>query len=122
KPESDPMQVVSGPFGREHVHFEAPDARRLSREMDAFLAWFNAGQTMDPVLKAGIAHFWFVTLHPFEDGNGRIARAIADMSLARSEGIPQRFYSMSSAIRAERNAYYAILEKSQKGDLDITEW
>lgn len=121
-PQSGPMQVVSGPFGHEHVHFEAPDASRLHDEMDAFLGWFNAEQPVDPVLKAAIAHFWFVTIHPFEDGNGRIARAIADMALVRSEDISQRFYSMSSAIRAERSAYYAILEKSQKGDLDITGW
>jgi Fic family protein len=120
--ESGPMQVVSGPFGREHVHFEAPDAGRLHDEMGVFLTWFNAEQPVDPVLKAAVAHFRFVTIHPFEDGNGRIARAIADMMLARSEGISQRFYSMSSAIRAERSAYYAILEKSQKSDLDITAW
>lgn len=122
KPESDPMQVVSGSFGQERVHFEAPAARRLHDEMAAFLIWFNADQPIDPVLKAAVAHFWFVTIHPFEDGNGRIARAIADMALARSEGIPHRFYSMSSAIRAERSAYYAILERSQKSDIDITEW
>lgn len=117
-----PMQVVSGPIGREKVHYQAPGAARLDGEMAAFLDWFEADQGMDPVLKAGAAHLWFVTLHPFEDGNGRIARAIADMALARSENTPQRFYSMSAQIRAERNAYYDTLEKTQKGDLDITSW
>jgi len=117
-----PMQVVSGPYGRERVHFEAPDARRLSEEMTAFLAWFEGEKGIDPVLKAAIAHLWFVTIHPFEDGNGRIARAIADMALARSEGSPQRFYSMSAEIQLERRDYYTALERTQKGDLDITEW
>ncbi|WP_264601891.1 Fic family protein [Rhodobium gokarnense] len=119
---SGPMQVVSGPFGKEKVHFEAPEAGRLDAEMRAFLDWFNSRPVTDPVLKAGIAHLWFVTLHPFDDGNGRIARAIADMALARSEGTSQRFYSMSAQIRAERNAYYDTLERTQKGDLDITDW
>jgi Fic family protein len=119
---SGPMQVVSGPFGREHVHYEAPVAGRLDPEMQAFLDWFNTADDMDLVLKAAVAHLWFVTIHPFEDGNGRIARAIADMSLARSEESPQRFYSMSAQIRIERNAYYEILESTQKGDLDITPW
>jgi len=119
---SGPMQVVSGPFGREHVHYEAPVAGRLDPEMQAFLDWFNTADDMDLVLKAAVAHLWFVTIHPFEDGNGRIARAIADMSLARSEESPQRFYSMSAQIRIERNAYYEILESTQKGDLDITSW
>ncbi len=117
-----PMQVVSGAIGRERVHYEAPEAKRLAAEMKTFLAWFNGKATTDPVLKAGIAHLWFVTIHPFEDGNGRIARAIADMALARSEQSPQRFYSMSAQIRRERNAYYDILERTQKGDLDITAW
>lgn len=117
-----PMQVVSGPIGREKVHYEAPVSKRLKREMQAFLAWFNGPETTDPVLKAGIAHLWFATMHPFDDGNGRIARAIADMALARSENSSQRFYSMSAQIRAERKAYYDILEKTQKGDLDITAW
>jgi Fic family protein len=117
-----PMQVVSGPAGRERVHYEAPAAKKLRREMSAFLAWFNGPDSMDPVLKAGIAHLWFVTVHPFDDGNGRIARAIADMVLARSERSAQRFYSMSAQIRAERKAYYDILEATQKGDLDITHW
>ncbi len=120
--ESGPMQVVSGPTGREHVHFEAPAADRLPAEMRAFLAWFNATDGGDPVIFAAVAHLWFVTIHPFEDGNGRIARAIADMALARSEGTPRRFYSMSSQIRIERKAYYEKLERTQKGDLDITEW
>lgn len=119
---SDPMQVVSGPYGKEKVHYEAPGFARLDVEMTAFLAWFNATPETDPVLKAAIAHLWFVTIHPFEDGNGRIARAIADMGLARSEGSAQRFYSMSAQIRAERKAYYDILEATQKGGLDITVW
>jgi Fic family protein len=117
-----PMQVVSGPFGRERVHYEAPKASLLPGEMNAFLAWFNGHDGIDPVLKAGLAHLWFVTIHPFEDGNGRIARAIADMQLARSESSPQRFYSMSAQIRQERKAYYDILESTQKGDLDVTDW
>ncbi len=117
-----PMQVISGPYGRERVHFEAPDAARLPREMAAFLEWFESEKGIDPVLKAAIAHLWFVTIHPFEDGNGRIARAIADMALARSEASPQRFYSMSAEIRLERKDYYATLERTQKGDLDITDW
>jgi len=117
-----PMQVVSGPVGRERVHFQAPPARALGREMRAFLEAFNAKAEMDPVLKAGVAHLWFVTIHPFDDGNGRLARAIADMALARSENSPQRFYSMSAQIRQERNAYYEILERTQRGALDITPW
>ena len=117
-----PMQVVSGPMGREKVHFEAPAAVRLNREMGAFLDWFNADDGMDPVLKAGLAHLWFVTIHPFDDGNGRIARAIADMELARSERSSQRFYSMSAQIRQERNAYYDILERTQTGTMDVTAW
>ncbi|HXW30405.1 MAG TPA: Fic family protein [Xanthobacteraceae bacterium] len=118
-----PMQVVSGPIGRERVHYEAPAASKLDHEMNAFLTWFNGdAEGVDPVLKAGIAHLWFVTIHPFEDGNGRIARAIADQQLARSEKSPQRFYSMSAQIRQERNAYYDILEAAQNGDLDITPW
>src|SRR5579863_5809502 len=121
--EAGPMQVVSGPEGRQRVHYEAPIASKLDREMKDFLAWFNGdAEGLDPVLKAGIAHLWFVTIHPFEDGNGRIARAIADQQLARSEKSAQRFYSMSAQIRQERNAYYDILEATQKGDLDITPW
>ena len=119
---SGPVQVVSGPVGRERVHYEAPPADRLEREMKAFLAWFNGKDGVDPVLGAAIAHLWFVTIHPFEDGNGRIARAIADMALARSEQSPRRFYSLSAQIRVERKAYYDILESTQKGDLDITPW
>lgn len=114
------MQVVSGGYGRERVHFEAPDAAMLPVEMNRFLDWFNHEPEADPVIKAAIAHLWFVTIHPFEDGNGRIARAIADMALARSENSTQRFYSMSTQIRQERNTYYDILESTQKGGLDIT--
>ena len=119
---SGPMQVVSGPIGRERVHYEAPAAERLDAEMQRFLDWFNARPTIDPVLKAALAHLWFVTIHPFDDGNGRIARAIADMALARSERSPQRFYSMSAQIRPERNDYYDILESDAEGDLDVTAW
>ncbi len=117
-----PMQVVSGPLGREHVHFQAPPAERLGADMTAFLDWFNGSPAGDPVIRAGVAHLWFVTIHPFDDGNGRIARAIADMVLARSEHSPQLFYSMSSQIRKDRRGYYDILETTQKGDLDITGW
>jgi Fic family protein len=117
-----PMQVVSGPVGRERVHFEAPAAARLDREMSAFLDWFNKTTGLDAVLQAGLAHLWFVTIHPFDDGNGRIARTIADMALARSEQSPQRFYSMSAQIRQERTAYYDILEQTQKGTMDATPW
>lgn len=116
------MRIVSGPYGKEKVHYEAPSFQRLKAEMTGFLAWFNGKLEIDPVLKAAIAHLWFVTIHPFEDGNGRIARAIADMGLARSEGSAQRFYSLSAQIRAERKAYYDILEATQKGGLDITAW
>ena len=117
-----PMQMVSGPIQREKVHFEAPAAARLPREMKAFLKWFNASAKGDAVIKAALAHLWFVTLHPFDDGNGRIARAITDMALARSEGSSQRFYSMSTQIRQEREKYYDILEQTQRGQLDITPW
>jgi len=117
-----PMQVVSGPLGRERVHYQGPAAARLDREMRLFLDWFNAPADTDEVLKAGLAHLWFVTIHPFGDGNGRIARAIADMALARSEKSSQRFYSMSAQIRRERNDYYAILEQTQKGSMDVTRW
>lgn len=120
--ENGPMQVVSGPIGREHVHYEAPAAPTLDHEMAAFLDWFEAKQNIDPVVKAGIAHLWFVTIHPFDDGNGRIARAIADLALARSEETAQRFYSMSAQIRAERKTYYDLLEATQKADLDVTGW
>ncbi len=117
-----PMQVVSGPVGRERVHVQAPAADRLDREMKAFRDDFNGKAQADPVLRAALAHLWFVTIHPFDDGNGRIARAIADMVLARSENSPQRFYSMSAQIRQERSDYYNILEQTQKGTLDITPW
>lgn len=120
--ESGPMRVVSGAYGREKVHYEAPAADRLDDEMRDFLTWFNFDDKLDPVIKAALAHLWFVTIHPFDDGNGRIARAITDMSLARAEDSPQRFYSMSAQIQLERNAYYDMLEATQKGDLDITRW
>ena len=120
--ESGPMRVVSGPMGREKVHYEAPTAERLEGEMESFLRWFNAPSEIDPVLKAAIAHFWFVTIHPFEDGNGRVARAIADMALSRADNTKERFYSMSSGIEAERREYYIQLESAQRGNLDITEW
>ena len=122
KDSTGPMQVVSGTIGRERVHYEAPRAGRVNKEMTAFLSWFNAASGEDPVLKAGLAHLWFVTVHPFDDGNGRIARAIADMMLARSEGSSQRFYSMSSQIRVERKDYYDVLERTQKGKMDVTLW
>jgi Fic family protein len=115
-----PMQVVSGAVGKEKVHFEAPKANRLGKEVTAFLKWFEGKDAIDPVLKAGLAHLWFVTIHPFEDGNGRIARAIADMALARYERSSQRFYSMSAQIEQEHKEYYAILESTQKGTLDVT--
>lgn len=117
-----PIQVISGPMGRERVHFEVPAADRLNSEMNAFLQWYEGRSQMDPLLKAGLAHLWFVTIHPFDDGNGRIARTIADLSLARSENSPQRFYSMSAQIQQERYAYYDILEQTQKGSLDVTPW
>lgn len=120
--QTGPMQVLSGPIGRERIHFQAPDADRLELEMQAFLKWFESSMPLDPVLKAAIAHFWFVTIHPFDDGNGRISRAVADMALARAENSTQRFYSMSAQIRIERTAYYDMLENTQKGDLDITPW
>jgi len=120
--EKGPMQVVSGAMGKEKVHYEAPEANRLEKEMKSFLKWFNSDISIDTVLKAAIAHLWFVTIHPFDDGNGRIARAIADMQLAKADNDSQRFYSMSAQIRLERNTYYEILERTQKGTLDITEW
>jgi Fic family protein len=120
--EAGPMQVVSGPTGRETVHYEAPEASGLDAEMTKLLSWFENDLNLDPVLKAGIAHLWFVTIHPFEDGNGRIARAIADMALARADGTSSRFYSMSRQIEQERKAYYTQLERQQKGSVDITSW
>jgi Fic family protein len=119
---ASPMQVVSGPVGRERVHFEAPAASRVPDEMRRFIDWFNTDAAMEPVIKAALAHLWFVTIHPFDDGNGRIARAIADMALARSEGSPRRFYSMSAQIRQERADYYAMLERTQHDTLDVTPW
>ena len=116
------MQVISGPIGRPKVHYVAPAANRLDAETERFLGWFESNEQKDPLLKTAIAHLWFVTIHPFEDGNGRIARAIAEMCLARSDGSAQRFYSMSSQILDERRSYYEILEKTQSGSLDITEW
>lgn len=118
----DPMQVVSGPIGREKVHYQAPDSDLLSNEMKGFLKWFTLDTSIDPVLKAAISHLWFVTIHPFDDGNGRITRAITDMQLARTDKSAQRFYSMSAQIRKERTEYYDILESTQKGTLDITDW
>jgi len=117
-----PMQVVSGPMGKERVHLEAHKAGLLDREMKSFLDWFEGDKPIDQVLAAGLAHLWFVTIHPIDDGNGRIARSIADMALARSEHSPQRFYSMSAQIRQERNDYYDILERTQKGTMDVTPW
>lgn len=117
-----PMRVVSGPISKEKVYYEAPAAPRVDAEMAAFIAWANRKDDTDLVFRSALAHLWFVTIHPFEDGNGRIARAIADWALARSEGSPQRFYSMSTQIRAERKVYYDILESTQKSDLDVTDW
>lgn len=120
--EAGPMQVVSGPTGRERVHFEAPAAERIPREMTGFIAWCDADDGVDPLLRAAIAHFWFVTIHPFEDGNGRLARAIAELMLARADGCSDRFYSMSTQIEAERKDYYRLLERTQRGDGGITDW
>ena len=122
KDTTGPMQVVSGAMGKEKVHFQAPDSELLEKEMNQFLAWFNGNKTIDLVIKAAVAHLWFVTIHPFDDGNGRITRALTDMLLARSDKSNQRFYSMSAQIRIERKQYYELLEKTQKGNLDITNW
>ena len=122
KEEGGEMQVVSGAMGKERIHFQAPDWSTIDSEIDLFLDWINNKTDIDNILKASIAHLWIVTIHPFDDGNGRISRAIADMLLARADNIPQRFYSMSSQIRIERKDYYDILEKTQKGNLDITKW
>ena len=122
KDTTGPMQVVSGAMGKEKVHFQAPDSSLLDTEMSRFLDWFNRKPEMDLVIKAAVAHLWFVTIHPFDDGNGRITRALTDMLLARSDKSTQRFYSMSAQIRLERKQYYEILEKTQKGNLEITEW
>ncbi len=117
-----PMQVVSGPLGRQRMHFEAPPADRLQSETDRFINWANSASNEPPLIKAGLAHLWFVTLHPFDDGNGRIARAVGDLFLARADGSPQRFYSLSAQIQRERKAYYDILERTQKQSLDVTDW
>jgi Fic family protein len=117
-----PMQVVSGAVGRQRVHFEAPPADRLETETGFFLGWINGVSNEPPLIKAGLGHLWFVTLHPFDDGNGRIARAIGDLLLARADGSPHRFYSVSAQIQRERKAYYDILERTQKGTLDVTAW
>lgn len=122
KEDSGPMQVVSGPIGREKVHFEAPHANKVAAEMGVFLNWFESDENSGSALKSAIAHLWFVTIHPFEDGNGRIARAIADMALARVDATPNRYYSLSSQIETERKEYYLQLEKQQRGTPDITEW
>ncbi len=119
---SGEMQVVSGAMGKEKVHYEAPKPELVETEMNEFIRWFNNSEETDSVLKAAIAHFWFVTIHPFDDGNGRIARAITDMQLSRSDESPQRFYSMSNQILAERKKYYEVLERTQRGNGDITEW
>lgn len=119
---SGPMQVVSGPIGREKVHFQAPPAERIPEEMAKLLSWLENPGEMDPLFTAGLAHLWFVTIHPFDDGNGRIARAIADMVLSRAESSRRRFYSMSAQIRSERKDYYATLESTQNGDVDVTRW
>jgi Fic family protein len=119
---SGPMQVVSGPVGREKVHFEAPPAATLPAQTQAFFEWFEAAPVGDALIKAGLAHLWLVTLHPFDDGNGRISRAVGDMALARVEGAGQRFYSFSAQIQRERKAYYDQLEATQKGPLDVTPW
>jgi Fic family protein len=121
-PDAGPMQVISGPVGKEKIHFEAPDAKCLDDEMQAFIKWFEDSNDIDPVIKAGIAHFWFVTIHPFEDGNGRIARAIGDMMFARADKMPERFYSLSSQIESERKNYYNQLERQQRSTPDITDW
>lgn len=117
-----PMQVVSGPMGREKVHYTAPEASRLESEMGIFLDWFNTNESTEPIIKSAIAHLWFVSIHPFDDGNGRIARAIGDCQLARADRTNQRFYSMSAQIMKSKNGYYAILESTQKGSIDVTQW
>ena len=119
---ADTMQVVSGPMGKEKVHFQAPNSADVPRMMDDFLAWMNSDQLLDPIVKAAISHLWFVTIHPFEDGNGRITRTITDMLMARADQMPHRFYSVSAEILQERNRYYEVLESTQNGSLDITDW
>lgn len=120
--EAGVMQVISGPIGREKIHFEAPHSDKIANEMDLFFLWFNKKDHIDPVLKAGIAHLWFVTIHPLEDGNGRIARALGDMALAQADGITERLYSLSTQIETERKTYYEQLEKQQRSTPDITDW
>jgi Fic family protein len=116
------MQIVSGPIGREKIHYQAPPASQVAAEMGVFLDWFNQDQPLDGIIKAGIAHLWFVTIHPFDDGNGRIARAVCDMALARADHAVQRFYSLSAQIQQERDTYYNLLEHTQRGKLHITDW
>ncbi len=122
KDDKGPMQVVSGPMGRAKVHYVAPEAERLGSEMNRFLKWFNSDNSIEPVIKSALAHLWFVTIHPFDDGNGRIARAIADLQLARADRTNQRFYSMSAQIMKSKKEYYDILESTQKGSLDVSQW
>lgn len=119
---AEPMQVISGAMGKEKIHYQAPDSDHVPYQMKLFLEWVNGNQKIDPVLKAAIAHLWFVTIHPFDDGNGRISRTITDLFLARADEMPHRFYSMSAEIRKQRKRYYEMLEKTQKGSLDITNW
>lgn len=119
---AEPMQVISGAMGKEKIHYQAPDSDHVPYQMKLFLEWVNGNQKIDPVLKAAIAHLWFVTIHPFDDGNGRISRTITDLFLARADEMPHRFYSMSAEIRKQRKGYYEMLEKTQKGSLDITNW
>jgi len=118
----EPMQVVSGPLGREKVHYEAPGSSMVPEMMNDFLHWVNTPDTTDSLIRAGLAHLWLVTIHPFDDGNGRITRTVTEMMLARADGMPQRFYSLSAEIMHQRKHYYEILEKTQKGDLDVTDW
>lgn len=122
KDDKGPMQVVSGAIGNERIHYQAPGSEKVESEMELFLDWFNSSQAIDPVLKAAVAHLWFVSVHPYDDGNGRLARAIADMQLTRADGSNKRFYSMSSQIMKERRSYYKILERTQRSDLDVTDW
>jgi Fic family protein len=117
-----PMQVISGAMGKEKVHFQSPDASKIENEMSVFIDWLNKEDKLEPVIKSGIAHLWFLTIHPFDDGNCRIALALTDMLLARSDGSSQRFYSMSDQIRLERKGYYGILETTQKGGINVTGW
>ncbi len=120
--EQGPMQVVSGPMGSEKVHYTAPESKRLESEMNLFIQWFNSDNGMEPVIKSAISHLWFVSIHPFDDGNGRIARAVANSQLARADRTKQRFYSMSAQIMKSKKEYYSILESTQKGSLDVSQW